>query len=87
MPVLHRHAHRQSRFGSFCSASSTRHHYLLDLCAAGEARMPLAVAPPVSEGGHGSDEPQESAGKDDPYRVLHPLDVAVSLGIFVNVHL
>ena len=34
-----------------------------------------------------ADEPQESTGEDDPDGVLHPLDVAVSIGIFANVQL
>jgi hypothetical protein len=35
----------------------------------------------------GADEPQESTGEDDPDGVLHPLDVAVSVGILANVQL
>lgn len=68
-------------------ASLMHQHYLLDLCATGEARTPLAVAPPVAKCSDGSEKPQQSIGEVDPYGVLHSLDAAVALRICVDVHL
>ena len=45
------------------------------------------MAEPISEAGHGSDEPQQDAGEVDPDCVLHPLDVGITLGILRDEHL
>jgi len=58
----------------------------LDLGAAGESRLSLTVAPPVNKAANGGDEPEECAGKVDPDCVLHPLDIAIALGILFDVH-
>lgn len=75
------------RRGSSRSAGLVHKHCLLDLCATGEASIPLAVTPPIEKCSDGSEEPQQRAREVDPYRVLHSLDVGIALGVFVDEHL
>ena len=67
--------------------SLVHQHHLLDPCSTGEAGMPLAVSPPIAKGSHSGEEPEEGTCQVDPNCVLHPLDVAVALGILMNEHL
>lgn len=49
--------------------------------------MALLVRPPVGGHANGADEPEDQVGQVDPDGVLHGLDVAVALGVLVDVHL
>lgn len=42
--------------------------------------------PPVGGAGDGADEPQQHVGEVDPDGVLHALDIAVALGVLLDVH-
>lgn len=42
--------------------------------------------PPVGGAGDGANEPQQHVGEVDPNGVLHALDVAVTLGVLLDVH-
>jgi hypothetical protein len=45
------------------------------------------VAPPIDEMGKGADKPEEGIDKNDPNGVLQSLNVGISPGILMNVHL
>lgn len=59
----------------------------LDFGAASKDGTGLAMLPPVGERGNSRNQPEQSAGEVDPDGMLHALDVAVAVGIFVNVQL
>lgn len=73
---------------SSCSPRKPSYHYrFLNPRAASEARVALPVAPPVNEISDGRNEPENGVDEHHPDGILHPLDVAVALGILVDVHL
>jgi hypothetical protein len=45
------------------------------------------MLPPVGESSNGCNQPEQCAGEIDPDGVLHALNVAVAVGILVNVQL
>lgn len=59
----------------------------LDFGTASEDATIVAMLPPVGERGNGRSQPEQSAGEVDPDGMLHALDVAVAVGILVNVQL
>lgn len=59
----------------------------LDFGTASKDGTGVAMLPPVRESGKGRNQPEQCAGEVDPDGVLHALDVAVAMGILVNVQL
>lgn len=59
----------------------------LDFGAASKDGTGLVMLPPVGERGNSRNQPEQGAGEVDPDGMLHALDVAVAVGIFVNVQL
>jgi len=45
------------------------------------------MAPPIDEVSDGRNEPENGVDQHNPDGILHPLDVAIALGILVDVHL
>lgn len=58
-----------------------------DVSASSEPGTSLAVPPPVRRGSKACDQPQKCISEVDPDSILHALDAAVTLGIFIDVHL
>lgn len=59
----------------------------LDFGTASKDGTSVATLPPVGERGNGRNQPEQSAGEVDPDGMLHALNVAVAVGILVNVQL
>lgn len=55
--------------------------------AAGESGADIAVFPPVAQRGDKRGEPQEGTDEVDPNGILHALDAAVALGVFLDEEL
>lgn len=71
----------------FSPARGARGRVAAEVGAPGEAAVALLVRPPVGGHANGADEPEDQVGQVDPDGVLHGLDVAVALGVLVDVHL
>ena len=59
----------------------------LNAGTASEARASVAVAPPVGARGEDGNEPEESTSEVNPDGVLHAHDVAVAVGLLLDVDL
>lgn len=49
--------------------------------------MPLAVAPPISEGGEREQKPEQSTRQVNPDSILHALDILIALSPLVDEQL
>ena len=58
----------------------------LNVSATGEPRTRVMRLPPVSSRRKGDNEPEDRIRQVDPDGALHALNVAVALGVLVNVH-
>lgn len=68
-------------------ARGARGRVAAEVGAPGETAVALLVRPPVGGHANGADEPEDQVGQVDPDGVLHGLDVAVALGVLVDIHL
>lgn len=59
----------------------------LDFGTASKDGTSVAMLPPVRDSGNCRSQPEQCAGEVDPDGVLHALDIAVAMGILVNVQL